>query len=145
MTTYPSLFAALEPQTAADGTRGSRVRCTATQRELGFVWWSADGNHVTWHWRTGTTGGVRSTKRNAVQALRDVSNAARVYGGRVPLDEREPEPEAPTTTSAPAARPARVAPAPVVPKPAQQIVWDDAAPAFDLSAALAASFKKEQR
>ena len=134
---YPSLYADVEPASSPDGHRGSTVRCTATRRELGFVWWShRPGTGVTWHYRCGTVTGDRNTERNAVQALRDLSNGASAR----PLPEgRE---ELPTAVSPqPVERAARAVPDPPPPAPVpQQIVWGDSAP--DLTSAVADAFRR---
>lgn len=76
---FPSLFARLIP-----GSRqGFTVECTATQRAIGMVFWSADGTVVTWTFRaSGGENGKRSTKRGAVEALRDIANR---HGHALPL------------------------------------------------------------
>ena len=89
---YPSLFAALEVADR-DGQRGSVVRCTATLRELGFVFWRADkvAKVVTWHWRAPDgQHGTTTTERNAVQRLRDLHKL--VTFGLQPPDDATPAP-----------------------------------------------------
>lgn len=83
---FPALFAALTPETTPDGDRGFRVTCTATRALLGFVWWTCAGSVVTWHYCSADGEvGERTTKRNAVQALRDLTN-----GDWIPDDEPAP-------------------------------------------------------
>jgi len=122
MTKYPSLYAALEPSTAPDGKRGATVRCTATRRELGFVWWSSTAtNGVVWNWRTGENFGERNTERNAVQALRDISNLS---SGLPFSASPDPTPApAPRRTPSPASAP--VAAPTASSAPARRVVWDD--------------------
>lgn len=101
---YPSLYADLEPETLPDGTRGATVRCTASRKALGFVWWTHDGSTrsdaTQWHYRIGAETGVRNTERNAVLALRDFANG---HGQRLPFGDREDSNQFPT-------RPPRAAP-----------------------------------
>jgi hypothetical protein len=134
MTTFPALYAALEP--ADDhGRRGFTVRCTATRAALGFVWWEVvTGTTVVWHFRSGDTSGERTTQRNAVQALRDLANG---HPFALPDAATLPTP----ARRAPAPRASSPAPAPV-PAPARRVVWDDALPAFDVTAAIAAGLAK---
>lgn len=135
MTKYPSLYAALEPD-EVNGRRGFTVRCTATRRAIGFIWWTVTGGTaVTWHWRTGDHFGERNTERNAVQALRDVSNLA----GRLPFSGVDDTPVPSVRRSAPVTTPATPAPAPA----ARRIVWADE-PA-DLNAAIASAFAKGRK
>lgn len=140
---YPSLYATTEPATATDGMRGSVVRCTATRRALGFVWWSEEGGRVSWNFRRtdeDALRGTRNTERNAVQALRDLSNGTTLALPLLPLLDIEDR--AHTFDREPLARvPSVVAPV-VAPAHAGRIVWNDAAPAFDLSAAIAAGLKR---
>jgi hypothetical protein len=147
MKTYPSLYAALTPDTV-NGRRGSTVRCTASLRDIGFIWWSADGSTVTWHWRTGEYFGERTTERNAVQALRDVANA--MSGRTLPRGPDDTDTTTRATTSRATTRRApadAVAPAPA-PKalapqaPARRVVWGDEAHQPDLAAAIAAAFRQ---
>jgi len=72
---FPSLYARLVPN--ADGRGGFTVQCTATHRPLGSIWWWSVGMTVTWSYKAadGTASGDRSTKRGAVQALRDGANS----------------------------------------------------------------------
>lgn len=140
---YPSLYADIRPATNGT-TRGFNVTCTATLRPLGFVWWHVEsGTVVQWHFRTDTTTGVRTTERNAVQALRDLANGAL----RLPLgdDARPAAPRAPRAPRAPAPRPEPKAPAAPEPKAAPaapRIIWNDAAPAADITAALRDRFRR---
>jgi hypothetical protein len=134
MTTFPALYAALEP--ADDhGRRGFTVRCTATRATLGFVWWEVlTGTTVAWHFRSGDTSGERTTQRNAVQALRDLANG---HPFAMPVAATLPTP----TRRATAPRAPSPAPAPA-PAPTRRVLWDDALPAFDVRAAVAAGFGK---
>jgi hypothetical protein len=147
VTTYPSLYAALEPHTAEDGRRGHLVRCTATRVELGFVWWSCNAsNVVTWHWRTLGRVGERTTQRNAVQALRDIANNA----PGLPFSEDDDEPVAPERAGGeePPRAPRRVFHLPSEsPAPAKHIVWaerpvDVNVP--DLTARIAEALRRRQ-
>lgn len=157
---FPALFATTEPVTGPDGTRGETVRCTATMRELGFIWWTVTtGTTVEWHWRTpsGKNFGDRSTKRGAVQALRDAANASQrlpfrddlqaayEYEVLKPRDTPRPRPAtvrtAPTSERIDYAPAPKVVDAPVRPASARRVVWDDAAPVIDLAARIAAGFK----
>lgn len=153
---YPSLYARLE-QTVADGKVRQRVVCTATQRELGFIWWTSTGKQVTWHFLTvgahdgrSETSGPRNTERNAVLALRECANDERARTGGKPLVVALPFDD--PTDSARVERADYVArkratPAPVVETaPARRVVWGDSASAIpDLTAAIADALRKHQK
>jgi hypothetical protein len=137
MTKYPALYAALEPD-EVNGRRGFTVRCTATRRALGFIWWEVTtGTTVCWHWRTGQFFGERTTERNAVQALRDVSNASAQRP--LPLGDDSPAPT-PARKVREAHTAPQAAPAPTPAAPARRVVWNDE-PEADITAALAAALK----
>lgn len=161
MNKYPSLFVSLEPSTGADGSRGSLVRSSTSRAALGFVWWSTStGTVVTWHFRTATggreTSGTRTTERNAVQALCDIAHGRTAFDFEDRSDaptadapvfspaRRERVERVPLTKSerAPSTAPVVVV-APVVAK--RSIVWNDSAPAFDVTAAIAAALAKKVR
>jgi hypothetical protein len=134
MTTFPSLYARVEP----DGG----VKCTATLGALGRVWWTCDAaNVITWHYvslRFGTKGD-RTTQRAAVQALRDAANATM----RLPLGPADDDDS--TTTSAPAAAaPAAATPRPVVLAPSQRIAWGTASDVGDLTNAIQRAFDRHK-
>jgi hypothetical protein len=143
MKSYPSLYAALNPATLEGGHRGSRVRCTATQRELGDIWWTAAGSTVTWHWRTGEAFGERTTERNAVQALRDVANAraGRMALPRRPVEDDTPPVERPARAARPSAPERTAPPAPSAPTPVKRIEWGTGGGTFDVTAAMAKGLK----
>jgi hypothetical protein len=130
--TFPSLFARLTPA-SVDGAQGFSVACTATRRDLGVVFWTC-ASVVTWHWRT-TSGqtGECTTKRNAVQALRDRQNES--MGARLPFTPDV----APIVVRAPRVV---VAPATEVPVAARRIVWGDESQTPDITAAIAAAFAR---
>jgi len=117
---FPSLYARLTAARIGDRS-GFNVKCTATLRDLGVVFWTTSGSTVAWHYRTpaGETG-ERNTKRNAVQALRDLAN-----GARLPIVDVEPDVVTPTTTTTRAPRP--VAPA-IDETPRRSIVWPTTRP-----------------
>src|SRR6185295_7311851 len=116
---FQSLFARLTPSRHD----GFTVTCTATQRVLGEVFWTASGSTVTWSFRA-TTGAVgdRSTKRGAVQSLRDVANGITGHP-LLPFDAVAPAPR-----PAPAARQVTALPAPATtpkaPAISQKVQWD---------------------
>lgn len=84
-TDYPALAADLVSHTVRDPQArgvlhaGYLVRCTATHRELGFVWPMGEGATFgkAWGWVTPDASGYgeRVNRRAAVQALRDVATA----------------------------------------------------------------------
>lgn len=148
---FPSLFAFL----TATGHNSFTVRCSATHRTLGGIWWSAVGTAVTWSYRApdGQVGD-RSTKRGAVQTLRDLANSN--GAALLPFDEilaaRAPKPAATTpTAAAPAAPGTKATPTPTPTPPAQRIDWADYARkrtdinVGDLTTAIAAAFERHKR
>lgn len=134
---FHSLFARL---TVLHGPRhGFDVTCTATNRQLGVVFWTVNsGTFVTWHFQTPTGDtGIATTKRGAVQVLRDRADGRLSLldddgpDDRLDFDTRDREGEA-----APPAAP-RVAP--------RHVVWGDATTAVaDLTGAIAAALKRHQ-
>jgi hypothetical protein len=142
MTKYPALYAALEPDDV-NGRRGFTVRCTATRRAIGFIWWTCDsGTTVVWHFRTGDHSGQRTTERNAVQALRDISNGQGAFD-LPPADDAvaptRPAPQARRVFAMPAST--EPEPEPVLrPAASRRIVWGEQLP--NLTAAIAAAFEK---
>ena len=148
---FPSLFARL----TSVRHNAFTVTCTATQRVIGEVFWTATGSTVTWTFRAATTGesGDRSTKRGAIQSLRDIANGEGM--SFLPFEDVAPTP---TPRSRPAverqvAAPARQAPA--TPAPAatpvsQKVQWGDYATrtdinVADLTSSIAAAFDRHKR
>lgn len=154
---WPALKASLEPHTVeARGGRmaGFLVRCTASRKELGYVW--KTGN--VWRWRTPDDhSGERTSQRAAVEVLRDAHDlrsgatktpplpfdVALEESAKLPKRQAKPTPEP---------KPKREAPKPVVvvepepepppaPKPPQRIVWSDQ-PSGDLTKAVADALRR---
>lgn len=158
-TTWPELGATLASHTVktARGAymAGFLVRCLGSRKELGYIWTAG----TVWCWQTpsGENHGERSTQRKAIEVLRDAHDLAR-GGARLPFDIPTPtdadildawrsvgplprlgspmRPQAPTPRASASPTPAPAA------APVKKIVWNDAAPAFDVSAAIAAGLKK---
>lgn len=128
---------------------GFLVRDAGSRRSCGYIWTAGGG----WRWRTasGAHFGERSSKRAAIETVRD---NARAEAGE-PLDTRQPRLplggptdaairsawRAPTSTPArPIARPT---PAPAPSAPARQVVWpDESAP--DIAGALGRAFTQHK-
>jgi hypothetical protein len=77
---WPALKALLEPHTVEHNggiLAGFLVRCTASRKELGYVWQAGSA----WRWQTPTrkNSGERSSQRAAVQVLREAYDLA--HGG----------------------------------------------------------------
>ena len=92
---WPALKAVLEPHTV-DTPRGRLggflVRCTATRKELGYVWPAGSA----WRWQTPDrkNSGERSAQRAAVEVLRDAYDLAHGVPAptiRLPFDEDNDE------------------------------------------------------
>ena len=156
MIQLPAQRAVLQPHSVKreDGTftAGYLVRCSASRREMGHVWWM----HLTnvWGWRTpdGQHYGERQTRHAAIDVLRqafdlahDITNA-RVYRAQPTVDLRDSSTTHATTASSARATTTTTtktaaAPAPRVPS-TPQITWTNDASA-DLTAAVAAALRKE--
>lgn len=108
---------------------GYLVRATGSGKTLGYVWAGGEG----YRWRAADPRhfGERVTREAAVEVLCDIA-AVRGHQG-VPLEVRVPVVR---RTSVPTPTP--------TPKPARQIVWTNTA-RVDLTAAIAASLKREKR
>jgi hypothetical protein len=141
MNKYPSLHARLDTFTADDGRRGSRVRCTISGADLGFIFWSSTGKTVVWNFRgpkgTGLTG-KRNTERNAVQSLRDFANDGSLG---LPFEDvptpTDTDYRGPTLDTRPRPMPTstpRPTPQPVA--PTRRIVWGTPTNAADLTNAI---------
>lgn len=143
MNKYPSLYARLEATTNADW-RGSRVVCTATQRVLGYIWWSSTArNGVIWHFRSGNVTGERNTERNAVQSLRDLSNGHSAHP--LPPVDVAPTVRRPAHVARPTVAPVVVDVAPTR-APVRRVLWGDASTDVpDLTAAITNAFKRHQK
>jgi hypothetical protein len=131
---FPALQASCEAHTVKVGASllsGFLVRCTASRKELGYVWQAGSS----WRWRTpsGANSGERSSAVRAVEVLRQAFDLSRKPGEvRDPRPIPSPEPRVPVASEARrASRPEPAAP---------RIVWPDAVP--DLTAAIAAALKR---
>jgi len=167
---WPALKAMLEPHTV-DTPRGRLagflVRCTASRKELGYVWQAGSA----WRWRTPDDhSGERSSQRAAVQVLRDAWDLAHGVRETRLLDILEDEPaivgtlpggvfehgKPKLTFTLPPMKPRRVdpkpTPAPKVtrpkvkpdPPPVQKIDWTRYQPT-NVTAAVDAALKKDRR
>lgn len=164
-TNFPDLSATLVQHTIdtpAGIVGGYLVRCTASRRDLGYIW-TANGS--AWRWRTPSGGnfGERSSQFAAVRTLREAFNLANgVTADRAPRLPFDGTP-APTDAdilsawrtadayrtpnvrrhSAPSVATKAPTEAPTAPPaPARRVVWNDDAPAFDVTAAIKAGLNK---
>jgi hypothetical protein len=150
---WPALKAVLERhtvETPRGRVAGFLVRCTASRKDLGWVWQTGATGSV-WRWRTpdGNHYGERGAQRAAVQVLREIADLGR---GGLPLLERlrqQDEQATPAPPPAPVRKPApvRVVDAEIVdepaePPPVKKIVWGTQSPG--LSSALAAAFRRQR-
>lgn len=146
--TWPELKATLESHTVevpGGLLAGFLVRCTTSRSILGSVWSAGQS----WRWRDakGEHFGERSSQRAAVQVLRDAFDVSRGSSTpRLPFDLRSTVIEAATTPRATSRTMTRPTPSIVAPAPpVRRIVWNDAAPAFDMTAAVAKEFGKQNK
>jgi len=148
---WPALKAALEQHTI--DWRGARlagflVRCTASRKELGYVWKTG----VVWRWRTPDNhSGERTSQRAAVEVLRDAHDLrqqpsllgrleeARDYERAKRATDAAPTFVAPTLPPMKAAAPK---PPPVAAAPPKGIVWNDQAGMSDLTTAVADALRR---
>jgi hypothetical protein len=156
---WPALKAALEQhtvETPRGRLAGFLVRCTASRKELGYVWQAGSA----WRWRMpdGGHSGERSSQRAAVQVLRDAHDLTHGLREKRLLDILEDEPaileSARVTVTLPPMKPRRVDPKPpATPKvkrevlpptpPVKKIDWNTYQPT-NVTAALGAALKDEK-
>jgi hypothetical protein len=141
----------------ADGrlTAGYLVRCLASRREMGHVWWKPTPGAPSWFWRTPDAlhCGERTTRDAAIEVLRDAFDLAHDVdrARRHPIAPTVSRPDVDASSSSRAnVSPARTSstrtasPTPTrVPRPpsTQQITWGPASSA-DLTAAVADALRK---